>query len=1804
LNKKILSVFLLLLAVMATYCFHQLTSRDLPQQTAPDYRSLTVDNSRNIAVSDFSSDRSPHHTSPPGTNLRKDGVIGTSDPSNFDDVLMSDQKVKESETFLDEGDYYLVRGKKVSIRRDPHRMVVKFEEAIFAGLLSTADRPEEQSMALHAALGRVDPEVTFSIERLLDRYRMAIIRVVQKTGETLPRSDIQAFDTSPMVEYAYPLFVAGTKTDKLLLTDEILVRFADNYSEGEVEEFCAENDLSFVRKTRGRLNVYLLRVSDPKSRSPLEVANSISGEKGVVWAEPNFLAEIKLNTSDPLYSQQWHLNNTGSMDADVQAPEAWAVQTGRPTIVIAIIDDGVDLNHEDLEIWNNPGESGSGKEDNGSDDDGNLYPDDYRGWDFYDDDNDPGHAHVADHHGTACAGLAAAKGDNGVGIAGVAYGCAILPIKIVKWKVNIFNPWEYVEHFTPGVTLGEAIHYAADLADVISCSWVFSESNWIELAIDDAVTKGRDGLGTPVFFATGNHASEGQGIAFPASYANSIAVGASNYSDERASYSQYGGGIDFVAPGGEEETLMITTTLKGSKYTNSFSGTSAATPLAAGIAALMLSKNENLTATQVRAIMRATCDQVGIEPYDNGWNMYYGHGRLNAYKALTFDSGHTRIPYTQDFSLGMPSIADGWEFYSSTEDGRIRVATNGRLRLESSHCPLPAVEPALNEAILTLPLEGFRNVRLEFFQAQYDQHNDPLPETFTDHENGDGISISNDGTTWYRILDASDLAVGSSGQVFNVDLDAELEDIQDNYDPSFTYSSSFMIKIQQYDDSHCVSDGREWDDISVTGEFVSITVPENAWESDGALQDKGTASVGKALASDLHVVLFSSDTSAVEVPSQVIIPAGETSATFDLNLVDDFLLDGTQTVTVTASAPGYPSAIDTIQVNDNETAGLTLEVPDSAAEGEDVVAKITVSRKVDADVVVSMSSGDTSEVKVPESVVIAAGQSSTMFDLEIVDDDEIDGTQAATITASVTGWESGSDTLEVNDNEDTFLTVTVPEIAGEGDGVLENGGLVSLSGTVVEPLIVNLSSDDTSEVTVPATVTVLQGQASATFNLDIENDDDYDGMQIATVTATAAGFTDGSDTITVADDDVHHFAVSTVSEPLVAGGPLSITITAQDINGATITSFTGTVDLNATGDSGTLLVEPSITGVFIDGKWTGNVTVNTSDTNVILTVGDGLGHTGASNVFQVQTGPLDHFSFVTISSPQYENTPFSVTITAKDSVENTVTDFTDTVNLSGWSASLTSLFSDGFEDEDLSGWIEGSGSYVREVRDESAASGDYSLTLVGGSGGHRDGVSHSLSSLRPKEVQFYIRSSSTSRDDGYFVVDGDRGGFWLYPAVWFFCKADGTMGLSVGNRWYARPYNANQWYKIALVFDWPSKQVDYLVDDSIVETDIPFMYNVDNLRRLYLYNYDDSQAWWDEIRFLELTKSGVTMLPISSTSISNFDSGIWSGEITVLDESKYCYLKAAPSDGDGPTGESNIFEVRTLLTLILSIPPSATEGDGVLTGQGTVSVSAPLIVDLTINLKSDDTTEGTVPGTITIYAGQTAATFDLTVVNDELHDGTQTTTITASATGYTSTSDTIQVAEDDRDGDGLPGDLEKMTSTDPNDADTDDDGIPDGLEDTNHNGVVDAMETDPCNRDTDGDGIQDGTELGYTLADIGGYTNSNVFQQDLDFSTTTDPLKPDSDNDGLKDGQEDVDMNGLIDQGETDPSNADTDNDQMPDGWEVTFSLLPLVDDALADADGDGYANIEEYRRSTDPTDPSSYPSKAMPWIPLLLLED
>lgn len=362
-------------------------------------------------------------------------------------------------------------------------------------------------------------------------------------------------------------------------------------------------------------NVCLFNISgDMDVLSAVEEYNS---DPRVEFAEPNYVYHICEFPNDPGFNKQWALHNTGQTggteDADIDAPEAWNIETGDPNVTIAVIDSGVDYTHPDLaaNIWVNSGEdlNGNGIVDppdfNGIDDDQNGYIDDIRGWNFCDNDNDPMDEYNGSirstGHGTHCAGIIGAVGNNGIGISGVCWNCKIMPVK-VRYTVD---------------GIAAAIVYAVDNgADVISMSFAGPASLMNRNAIDYAYNKG-----VVLVAGAGNDFKNWKQISYPAAYDNVIAVAATNHDDEKARLSNYGSWVDIAAPG-----IDIYSTLPHNRYGKK-SGTSMACPYVAGLAGLLLSKNHSLNPDMVKTIILGSADEIDS-------TFYIGHGRINAYEAI------------------------------------------------------------------------------------------------------------------------------------------------------------------------------------------------------------------------------------------------------------------------------------------------------------------------------------------------------------------------------------------------------------------------------------------------------------------------------------------------------------------------------------------------------------------------------------------------------------------------------------------------------------------------------------------------------------------------------------------------------------------------------------------------------------------------------------------------------------------------------------------------------------------------------------------------------------------------------------------------------------------------------------------------------------------------------------------------------------------------------------------------------------------------------------------------------------------
>ncbi len=302
--------------------------------------------------------------------------------------------------------------------------------------------------------------------------------------------------------------------------------------------------------------------------------------------------------------------------------------------------------------------------------------------------------------------------------------------------------------------------------------------------------------------------------------------------------------------------------------------------------------------------------------------------------------------------------------------------------------------------------------------------------------------------------------------------------------------------------------------------LLQVTLPSGVTESDGLLTSAGKVSIASPLATNLTINLFSASSSQISVPESIVLWASATNAFFDLDLMDDALLNGTRAVNITATASGYLNGVQPLVIHDNETTTMTVSIPAEETEGNGTFAgSVTLETTADADIVVELISSDTSEVMVPGLVVVPAGQSSAGFNATIVDDALIDGDQLVTITTRVQNWPDGVAQMTLRDNEHTNLMVSLPASVREGNGNLASAGLVRISGMLSTNLTVTLASTVPGELTVPATVSISAGATAATFDLTVADDALLDGDQSVEVQASADGFNQGAASLTVTDDE-------------------------------------------------------------------------------------------------------------------------------------------------------------------------------------------------------------------------------------------------------------------------------------------------------------------------------------------------------------------------------------------------------------------------------------------------------------------------------------------------------------------------------------------------------------------------------------------------------------------------------------------------------------------------------------------------------------
>jgi len=417
------------------------------------------------------------------------------------------------------------------------------------------------------------------------------------------------------------LLVYKDKRGKLVLpTRDIVVRLKEKIDDSSVKKLAQRHGVSVKKINYPLPGTAMLTVPASTSEEILKISNAIHDDEKTTWAHPDVLPPFykRGTVNDPLFSIQWHLTNDGHLatsvaGADAKVAGAWDTTMGNSNIRICVFDDSVEKDHEDLA----PNfVSGLNLPDMGPDPSPQIFTGEY-----------------AEFHGSACAGVAVARGNNSIGVSGAAPNCSLMGI---RWGN------------APASADAAAFYWArTNGADVISCSWGTDMDTALFEGIKDAAENGRNGLGCVILFAAGN-SDASIGANDPARHPDIICVVASNCKDERASYSSYGSTASIAAPSNDDNILGITTTdITGTRGYSSdnycratdnsgFGGTSSSTPLAAGIVGLCLSVNPNLTREEVKSLLQETADKIdsGNYPYSDGWNQYLGYGRINAFRAV------------------------------------------------------------------------------------------------------------------------------------------------------------------------------------------------------------------------------------------------------------------------------------------------------------------------------------------------------------------------------------------------------------------------------------------------------------------------------------------------------------------------------------------------------------------------------------------------------------------------------------------------------------------------------------------------------------------------------------------------------------------------------------------------------------------------------------------------------------------------------------------------------------------------------------------------------------------------------------------------------------------------------------------------------------------------------------------------------------------------------------------------------------------------------------------------------------------
>lgn len=542
-------------------------------------------------------------------------LISPDDPEN-----VKTQSLKTKASDLEEAYHYWYQGETIPLTLNPEFVNL---------LLADPDISDAELMGLSR-------EMHLVADKDSRDKGLVKVRFVEKPS-CLDEYNISiaAIRKDPRIHGVYPYFERGGGADPIGTSNIFYLKLKGegDYDPEPMQQMAEKYGVKIVKEVPYMPDWYILSVEESNFENSIDATNCFYESGEFADVDPAFMFDFQPCTvNDPYYSMQWGLNNTTYPDYDINVEGAWDYATGSG-IKIAIVDQGADPNHYDLIS--------------------NYYSLSY-------DAQSQSPSSVFDAsltHGTHVSGIAAARGNNGIQVAGVAYESKLIR---VSHDLTI-----YPINSTISLELAAGISWAwQNGADIINNSWgdqggyYYDElySSLLNDAIVNAMTYGRNGRGSVVVFAAGNYGENGAVMDYPATTDDRIlAVGAIGSMGMRASFSGYGSKLDVVAPG-----VNILSTLPGNTV-GMMSGTSMAAPHVSGLAALILSANPNLTREEVVRLIELTAKKISPgnsyayyqtqNRYNGTWNQEVGYGLVDAAAAVSYAWYSTQTP-----PYGSPSI--------------------------------------------------------------------------------------------------------------------------------------------------------------------------------------------------------------------------------------------------------------------------------------------------------------------------------------------------------------------------------------------------------------------------------------------------------------------------------------------------------------------------------------------------------------------------------------------------------------------------------------------------------------------------------------------------------------------------------------------------------------------------------------------------------------------------------------------------------------------------------------------------------------------------------------------------------------------------------------------------------------------------------------------------------------------------------------------------------------------------------------------------------------------------------------------